>query len=150
MPCTVSVDTNLFPVGVTADLDARQLAETAGIKSCFLRNQAGMSVHAAAVFAKQLYAAGVFTVGDFLLRLTHEGAQTMPPACVSILVKCLQRFPGLPEIWRAARGTVVPTWLLRVVGAAALAHPTGVVWFCCAFRGRLHGCSVMHRASCNL
>ena len=133
MPCTVSVDTNLFPVGVTADLDARQLAETAGIKSCFLRNQAGMSVHAAAVFAKQLYAAGVFTVGDFLGRVNHEMPQKLPDASVASLDACLQRFSGLSENRHAAPGTVVSTWLLRVVGATALAHPTGVVCFCCAY-----------------
>ena len=94
-----------------------------------------MSVYAAAQFAKQLYAAAVFTVGDFL-RLTHEGAQTLPYVPVNSLDECLQRFPGLPENRHAARGTVVrgtvvrgtvvPTWLLRVVGATAFAHPP--VW----------------------
>ena len=112
-----------------------------------------MSSLAVTKFAKQLDTALVYTVGDFL-QLTHEtcsalGAQLSLP-CVDALDESLQRFPGLPENRHAEPGTVVPTWLLRVVGAAALAHPTGVVWFCCAFRGRLHGCSVMHRASCNL
>ena len=90
-----------------------------------------MSVYAAAQFAKQLYAAAVFTVGDFL-RLTHEGAQTLPYVPVNSLDECLQRFPGLSENRHAAPGTVVPTWLLRVVGASALSQPSGVVWVCCA------------------
>ena len=75
-----------------------------------------------------------FTVGDFLGRVNHEMAQKLPDASVASLDACLQRFPGLSENRHAAPGTVVSTWLLlRVVGATALAHPTGVVCFCCAY-----------------
>ena len=77
------------------------------------------------------------TVGDFL-QLTDETRSELGPdrlsySCTAALDKCLQRFPGLPENRHAALGTAVPTWLLRVVGATALAHPIGVVCFCCAY-----------------
>ena len=96
-----------------------------------------MSSLAVTKFAKQLDTALVYTVGDFL-QLTHEtcsalGAQLSLP-CVDALDESLQRFPGLPENRHAAPGTAVATRLLRVVGATALAHPTGVVCFCCAYR----------------
>jgi len=48
---------------------------------------------------------------------------------------------------RGQAGTAVPTWLPRVVGVTALAHPP--VWLSIS-RGRLHKCSVMHRVACNL
>ena len=159
MPCTVSVDTNLFPLGLDIGLGVDQLAETTGIKSCFLHNQAYMSVYAAAQFAKQLYAAAVFTVGDFL-RLTHEGAQTLPYVPVNSLDECLQRFPGLPENRHAARGTVVRGTVVPTCGGAHVAaargwchcirSPTGMVWFCCAYHAGACGYSVMRRVTCNL
>ena len=134
MPCTVSDDTRLFPPGLDFNLGVDALANTHGIQSCFLRKEVPLSLEAAAHFAKQLYAAGVFTVGDFLGRVNHEMAQKLPDASVASLDACLQRFPGLSENRHAAPGTVVSTWLLlRVVGATALAHPTGVVCFCCAY-----------------
>ena len=87
----------------------------------------------AAAFAKQLYGEAVFTVGNFL-RITHATINaTLSLTCVDTLDEYLQQFAGLPENRHAALGTAVPTWLLRVVGATALAHPTGVVCFCCAY-----------------
>ena len=87
----------------------------------------------AAAFAKQLYTQTTFTVGDYLA-LTHAivNAKLSLP-CVWTLDEYLQQFAGLPENRHAALGTAVLTWLLCVVGATALAHPIGVVCFCCAF-----------------
>ena len=87
LPCTVSADTCLFPPDLNPDLDNTQLAATAGIKSCFLRTKAGFSVHAAARFSKELQAAMVHTVGDFV-------AHTFPDARLNVhatekLARCL-------------------------------------------------------------
>ena len=87
LPCTVSADTCLFPPDLNPDLDNTQLAATAGIKSCFLRTKAGFSVHAAARFSKELKAAMVHTVGDFV-------AHTFPDARLNVhatekLARCL-------------------------------------------------------------
>ena len=89
----------------------------------------------AAAFAKQLYGEAVSTVGTFL-QMTHGTIITkrLSLTCVASLDEHLRQFAGLPENRHAAPGTAVPTWLLRVVGATALAHPTGVVCFCCAYR----------------
>ena len=50
---------------------------------------------------------------------------------------------------RDQAGTSGPKWLLRVVGAAALAHPTGVVPLPIS-RDRRHECYVMHCVTCTL
>ena len=92
----------------------------------------------AAVFAKQLFSEGVVTVGTFL-GIPHAtinvkvAMQVLSLTCIASLDGCLQQFAGLPENRHAAPGTAVATRLLRVVGATALAHPIGVVCFCCAF-----------------
>jgi len=132
--CTVSAATPLYPVALAYNLDPGQLAQKAELASCFLCTQVHMEPMQAAIFAKQLYGEAVSTVGTFL-GITHEEIQKMPlpVACVGRLDKHLQRLPGLPENLHAAPGTAVPTRLLCVVGAAALAHPTGVVCFCCAY-----------------
>ena len=134
LPCTVSAATPLYPFDLAYDLTPGQLAQKAELASCFLCTQLNMSAEAAAIWAKQLCAVAVVTVNDFL-RLTHAQceAQKLSPASVMRLDECLQQFAGLPENRHAALGTAVPTWLLRVVGAAALAHPIGVVCFCCAY-----------------
>ena len=87
-----------------------------------------------AVFAKQLCEQTIFTVGDYL-GTDHAtvNAKVLSLKCVSTLDEYLQKFAGLPENRHAALGTAVPTRLLRVVGATALAHPIGVVCFCCAY-----------------
>ena len=101
--------------------------------SCFLRIQVRMEPVQAAVFAKQLCEQTIFTVGDYL-GITHATINAkLSLHCVSTLDEYLQKFAGLPENRHAALGTAVPTRLLRVVGAAALAHPIGVVCFCCAY-----------------
>ena len=86
-----------------------------------------------AVLAKQLCEQTIFTVGDYLGTDHATVNAKLSLKCVSTLDQYLQRFAGLPENRHAAPGTVVSTWLLRVVGATALAHPTGVVWFYCAY-----------------
>ena len=135
MPWTVSVDTLLFPSALDFTRDVHELRITAGIQSWFLR-KAGISVHTAPRFAKQLHTAQVYTVGEFLhvsdTTLTTLGPDRLPYSCIARLDEYLQQFPDLPENQHAAPGIMVPTWLLRVVGATTLAHPTGVVCFCCA------------------
>ena len=134
LPCTVSAATPLYPFALAYNLDPGQLAQVSELASCFLCTQVRMEPMQAAIFAKQLYGQAVSTVGTFL-GITHEEIQKMrlPVACVGRLDKHLQQLPGLPENLHAAPGTAVPTRLLCVVGAAALAHPTGVVCFCCAY-----------------
>ena len=101
--------------------------------SCFLCTQVRMEPMQAAIFAKQLCEQTIFTVGDYL-GITHATINAkLSLHCVSTLDEYLQQFAGLPENRHAALGTAVPTRLLRVVGAAALAHPIGVVCFCCAY-----------------
>ena len=134
LPCTVSATTPLYPGALASNLDLGQLAQASELASCFLCTQVGMEPVQAAIFAKQLYGEAVSTVGTFL-QMTHETIITkqLSLTCVRRLDKHLQRFAGLPENRHAALGTAVPTWLLRVVGATALAHPIGVVCFCCAY-----------------
>jgi len=82
-----------------------------------------MTAPAAAGFAKQLHTALIYTVGDFTdATLTQLGPDRLSYSCTAALDEYLQQFPGLPENRHAALGTAVPTWLLRVVGATALAH----------------------------
>ena len=114
--------------------------------SCFLCTQVGMKSMQAAAFAKQLYTQTTFTVGDYL-GLTHAivNAKLSLP-CVCTLDEYLQQFAGLPENRHAALGTAVPTRLLRVVGATALAHPSGVVWFYYAY----HAATCTNVLSCTV
>ena len=96
-PCTVSTDTYLFPRGLDVGLDDIELAATAGIETCFLCVRVGMSPASAARFAKQLAAALIFTVGDFLGLTLEECMEQLPRAAVRKLDRCLKGCPGLPE-----------------------------------------------------
>ena len=128
--CTVSDDTPLFPAPLASDLDLNQLAQEPAMVSCFLCTQADMSPMGAAIFAKQLCAAAVVTVNDFLC-LTHAEceAQKLPPAAVMRLDRCLKQFPHLPTNRHAALGTRgCCAWFVPL---RSLAPP--VVCFCCAY-----------------
>ena len=133
LPCTVSAATPLYPVALAYNLDLGQLAQARDLTSCFLCTQVGMEPMKVAVFAKQLCPQTIFTVEDYL-GTTHATINAkLSLRCVRTLDHYLQQFAGLPENQHAVPGTVLSTWLLRVVGATALAHSTGVVCFCCAY-----------------
>ena len=110
---TVSADTYLFPAGLDFGLGVNLLAITPGIKSCFLCNQVGMSGRAAVEFAKQLDAAHVYSVGDFL-GLTHAECSIaeLAPTSVFKLDRCLQQLPDLPENQHAPGTRGCCTWLV--------------------------------------
>ena len=104
LPCTVSEATSLFPPDLNTDLDTIKLAATPGIKSCFLRVKLGLSVFAAANFAKALRAAWIYTVGDFL-GVYHLRWPTHLRHFVEALDRCLAQYPDLPENHHFPPGT---------------------------------------------
>ena len=96
--------TSLFPPDLNTDLDTIKLAATPGIKSCFLRVKLGLSVFAAANFAKALRAAWIYTVGDFLC-VYHMRWPTHLRRFVEALDRCLAQYPDLPENHHFPPGT---------------------------------------------
>ena len=103
LPCTVSATTYLFPPDLNPDLDNTELAAKPGIKSCFLCTKAGFGVHAAVRFSKELEAAMVHTVGDFV-------AHKFPDARLNVdatekLARCLNLGVDTPVNLHAASGT---------------------------------------------
>ena len=104
LPCTVSAGTYLFPRGLDMSLGPEELAETAGIKTCFLCTRVNMSADAAAEVARILGAQLVFTVGEFLELTLEECMDYLPRTVVKRLDRFFKGCPGLPE--HAAPGTL--------------------------------------------
>ena len=87
--------TCLYPDDLVTQLDYKQLAATPA--------EVGMSPRAAAKFAKQLYAADAFTVGDYLGLTLEYCVTSMSPPLVERLNRYLKGCRGLSE--HAAPGT---------------------------------------------
>ena len=103
LPCTVSAGTCLFPPDLNPNLDITHLAATAGIESCFLCTNAGFSVFAAVPFAKELKAAGTYTVGDFVGIAHRQFAEALLSRVH--MVRCLNLDVDIPANLHAASGT---------------------------------------------